>query len=145
MSRGRSKARRCALLALYQWQVAGQNVGDIESQFLTAQDLTGAAQPYFSELLRGVPLHLTELDGRYRAFLDRSIDDLDPVELAILRIGVYELMNHPEIPYRVIINEAVELAKTFGADQSHRYGGGGRGGGARGRRAAGGGGGAPGA
>jgi len=121
MSRGRSKARRCALQALYQWQMAGQNLSDIESQFLTEQDLTGADQPYFSELLRGVPQQLTELDGHYRAFLDRGVEYLDPVELAILRIGVYELMNHPEIPYRVIINEAVELAKTFGADQSHRY------------------------
>src|SRR3569832_1196030 len=98
MSRGRSKARRCALQALYQWQVAGQNVGDIESQFLTEQDLTGADQPYFSELLRGVPLHLTDLDGRYRAFLDRSIDDLVPVELAILRIGGGGGGSRPEGP-----------------------------------------------
>lgn len=121
MSRGRSKARRCALQALYQWQVAGQNLGDIESQFLTEQDVAGADQSYFSELLHGVPRQLDEIDARYRAFLDRGIGDLDPVELAILRIGVYELMNRPEIPYRVIINEAVELAKTFGAEQSHRY------------------------
>lgn len=121
MSRGRSKARRCALQALYQWQIAGQNLNDIESQFLAEQDLTGADQPYFSELLRGVPRQLDELDARYRGFLDRGIEELDPVELAILRIGVYELMNHLEIPYRVIINEAVQLAKTFGAEQSHRY------------------------
>ena len=121
MSRGRSKARRCALQALYQWQMAGQDLGDIESQFLNEQDLGGADLGYFSELLRSIPRQTTELDEQYRPFLDRAVDELDPIELAILRIGAYELMRHPEIPFRVVINEAVELAKTFGADQSHRY------------------------
>lgn len=121
MSRGRSKARRCALQALYQWQMAGQDLGDIESQFVNEQDLGGADLSYFSELLRSIPRQTTELDEQYRPFLDRAVDELDPIELAILRIGAYELMRHPEIPFRVVINEAVELAKTFGADQSHRY------------------------
>lgn len=121
MSRGRSKARRCALQALYQWQMAGQDLGDIESQFLNEQDIGGADLSYFSELLRSIPRQTTELDEQYRPFLDRAVDELDPIELAILRIGAYELMRHPEIPFRVVINEAVELAKTFGADQSHRY------------------------
>lgn len=121
MSRGRSKARRCALQALYQWQLAGQDLADIESQFLAEQDLAGADLSYFSELLRNVPRQTTELDERYRAFIDRGVEELDPVELAILRIGVYELLHHPEVPFRVVINEAVELAKTFGAEQSHRY------------------------
>lgn len=121
MSRGRSKSRRCALQALYQWQMAGQDLADIESQFFAEQDLAGADHAYFSELLRCIPRLTTELDARYGALLDRSVEELDPVELAILRIGVYELMHHPEIPFRVIINEGVELAKTFGADQSHRY------------------------
>src|SRR3569623_3427621 len=110
MSRGRSKARRCALQALYQWQMAGQNLSDNESQILTEQDHTGADQPYFSELLRGVPQQHTELDGQYRTFLDRGVEDLDHVEHAILRIGVNELLYHEEIPNRVFINEAVELA-----------------------------------
>src|SRR3569623_751068 len=121
MSRGRSKARRLALQALYQWQMAGQNLGEIEKQFLTEQDIGGADQAYFSEQLRNVPQQMTELDQHYRRFLDRSVEDLDPIELAILRIGVYELVQHPEVPYRVVLTEAVELAKTFGADQSYRY------------------------
>lgn len=121
MSRARSKARRCAMQALYQWQMAGQDVADIEKQFLAEHDLAGADLAYFSDLLHGVPRHGGDLDEHFRALLDRSVDSLDPVELAVLRIGVYELLQHPEIPYRVIINEAVELAKTFGADQSHRY------------------------
>lgn len=121
MSRGRSKARRLALQALYQWQLAGQDLGDIEAQFLAEQDFAGADAGYFGELLRGVPRRTTELDDAYRAFLDRGVEELDPIELAILRIGAYELLHHPEIPFRVVINEAVELAKTFGAEQSHRY------------------------
>ncbi|MEK7322734.1 MAG: transcription antitermination factor NusB [Pseudomonadota bacterium] len=121
MSRARSKARRCALQALYSWQLAGQDLADIEKQFFAEQDVAGADRAYFSELLRNVPQQTTELDAHYRGYLDRSVEDLDPIELAILRIGVYELTQHPEIPFRVIINEAVELAKVFGADQSHRY------------------------
>src|SRR3569832_1753224 len=87
MSRGRSKARRLALQALYQWQMAGQNLGEIEKQFLTEQDIGGADQAYFSELLRNMPQQTTELDQHYRRFLDRSVEDLDPIELAMGRGG----------------------------------------------------------
>ena len=121
ISRGRSKARRCALQAIYQWQVGGQAMADIESQFMAEQDLTQADVAYFSELVHGVPAHSAELDAHMRPYLDRPVAELDPVELAILRIGISELEHHPEIPFRVVINEAVELAKVFGAEQSHRY------------------------
>lgn len=119
--RARSLARRSAVQAIYQWQVAGQDVSQIESQFLAEQDMKKVDVAYFHELLHEVPAHLAELDTQFASFLDRPIPELDPVERAILRIGVYELKCRPDIPYRVIINEAVELAKTFGAEQSHKY------------------------
>lgn len=121
IGRARSKARRCALQAIYQWQVGGQAIGEVESQFLAEQDLAQADIAYFSELVQCVPAHKAELDAHMAPFLDRPVAELDPVEMAILRIGICELAYHPEIPFRVVINEAVELAKVFGAEQSHRY------------------------
>jgi transcription antitermination protein NusB len=121
ISQARSKARRCALQAIYQWQVAGQSIDEVEAQFLAEQDLSQTDVTYFSELVRCIPAHVAELDAHLTPFLDRPVAELDPVELAILRIGACELAYHPEVPFRVIINEAVELAKVFGAEQSHRY------------------------
>ena len=120
-SQARSKARRCAVQAIYQWQVGGQLIEEVEAQFLADQDLSRTDVSYFSDLVHCIPLHTPELDAIVAPFLDRPIAELDPVELAILRIGVCELAYHPEIPFRVIINEAVELAKVFGAEKSHRY------------------------
>lgn len=88
---------------------------------MSEQDLTQADVAYFSELVRCIPAHVAELDACLAPFLDRAVAELDPVELAVLRIGVCELTYHPEVPFRVVINEAVELAKVFGAEQSHRY------------------------
>ena len=121
ITQGRSKARRCALQAIYQWQLGGDSISEIEAQFLAEQDLSQADVGYFRDLVRCIPEHVSELDARLEPFLDRAVTELDPVELAVLRIGACELAYHPEIPVRVIINEAVELAKVFGAEQSHRY------------------------
>ncbi len=121
MSRARSKARRYALQALYQWQIARQDLAEIESQFLAEHDMAKTDVAYFKTLLREVPSRLDEIDAHIRPYLDRAMSSLDPVELALLRIGVCELSYHLEVPYRVVINEAVELAKTFGAEQSHKY------------------------
>jgi len=121
MSQRRSQARQHALQALYQWQMAGQDIGDIIDQFLEEQEIGRFDVPYFQDLLRGVPMHLGELDGRLKPSLDRAIESVDPVERAVLRLATYELAYHPEVPYRVVINEAVELAKTFGAEQGHRF------------------------
>jgi N utilization substance protein B len=117
----RSLARSRALQALYQWQMTGQNVGDIETQFFTEQEMEGVDREYFSALLHEVPAHLHQFDAELRPFLDRAIESVDPVERALLRLGVCELSLHPEVPYRVVINEAVELAKTFGAEAGHKY------------------------
>ncbi|RDH89802.1 MAG: transcription antitermination factor NusB [endosymbiont of Seepiophila jonesi] len=121
MSRKRSQARQHAVQAIYQWQMAGQDVGAIVEQFLAEQDVKSFEVPYFQDLLHGVPRHLTELDELLKPALDRAIESVDPVERAVLRLGVYELNYHPEVPYRVVINESVELAKVFGAEQGHRF------------------------
>ena len=121
MSRQRSRARSLAIQALYQWQLAGQDVGSIVNHFMVEQDARKFDTEYFTELVRGVPTRLDELDAALTPCIDRALESVDPVERAILRLGAYELIQHPEIPYRVIINEAVELAKTFGAEKGHRY------------------------
>ena len=121
MSHKRSQARHRALQAVYQWQVTGQDVPEIRDQFLGSEEGRGFEVAYFDKLLSGVPAHLTEIDGQLASCLDRSIESVDPVERAILRLGAFELIHQPEVPYRVVINEAVELAKVFGAEQGHRY------------------------
>jgi N utilization substance protein B len=121
LSRQRSRARSLAIQAIYQWQMAGQDVGAIISHFLLEQDAKKFDSDYFSELVRAVPARVDELDNALEPCVDRALDAVDPVERAILRLGAYELIEHPEIPYRVVINEAVELAKTFGAEKGHRY------------------------
>jgi N utilization substance protein B len=121
VSRQRSRSRSLAIQALYQWQLAGQDVGAIVDHFMLEQDASKFDVEYFSELVRGVPTRLDELDTALAPCIDRALESVDPVERAILRLGAYELIEHPEIPYRVVINEAVELAKTFGAEKGHRY------------------------
>ncbi len=121
MSRKRSQARHYAVQAIYQWQMTGQDIRDIRSQFLTENDPARFEGDYFDKLLSGVPAHLTELDAELTPCLDRPIESVDPVERAILRLGAFELLHRLDVPYRVVINEAVELAKVFGAEQGHRY------------------------
>jgi transcription antitermination protein NusB len=121
MSQKRSQARRHAVQAVYQWQMVGHNVGEIVNQFLEEHDVNSFEVPYFTELLQGVATHLSELDELLKPALDRAIESVDPVERAVLRLGVLELRYRPEVPYRVVINEAVELAKVFGAEQGHKY------------------------
>lgn len=121
MSGKRTQARHHAVQAIYQWQMAGHDVSEVDSQFLDKEDLGSFEVEYFKDLLHGVPANLSELDTELKHCVDRSIESIDPVERAILRLGAYEMMHHPEVPYRVIINEAVELAKVFGAEQGHRY------------------------
>jgi N utilization substance protein B len=121
VSRQRSRSRSLAIQALYQWQMAGQDTGVIVDHFLLEQDAKKFDSDYFTELVKGVPARLSELDGALASCVDRPLESVDPVERAILRVGTYELIEHPEIPYRVVINEAVELAKTFGAEKGHRY------------------------
>lgn len=117
----RHKARRSAVQALYQWQLTQQTPSEIERHFALDRHLQDADLEYFHELLHQVTLHRRRLDDQLAPHLDRDIEEVDPVERAILRLGVYELLFHPEIPYRVVLDEAVELAKTFGAEHGHKY------------------------
>jgi N utilization substance protein B len=121
MSRQRSQARSHAVQALYQWQMTGGNVAAIVEQFLVANPDSDFDADYFRALLSGVTGNLERLDQALSPHLDRAINSVDPVERAVLRLGVYELADKPEIPYKVVINEAVELAKTYGAEQGHKY------------------------
>lgn len=107
--------------ALYQWQVTGHDIGEIVNQYLASNDVRKFDVDYFQDLFRGVPTHLDEIDAELDPLLDRGVEQVDLVERAVLRLGAYELKHHPEIPYRVVINEAVELAKEYGAEQGHRY------------------------
>ena len=117
----RAWARRCAAQALYEWQVTDQAPDRIAAQFLADEDLRKADPDYFWELVHQVPTRVAEIDAALGPFLDRPLARVDPVERAILRIGGYELLWHPDLAYRIVINEAVELAKLFGAEQGHRY------------------------
>lgn len=117
----RSAARQRTLQALYQWQFTGQATQVIETQFLEEQEMSKVDIPYFQKLLHNIPKHVNQLDAAFTPFLDRHIAQLDPIELAILRIGCYELTYCQDVPFKVVINEAVELAKRFGAEQSHKY------------------------
>lgn len=121
MSRLRTHARRCAVQALYLWQMTGQKLEAIERQFHEEWDLGKSDLDFFRELLYGVPEQSDDIDEALAEFVDRSIDAIGPVELAILRIGVYELFHRPDVPYKVVLNESINLAKMFGASESHKY------------------------
>jgi len=121
MSSTRTNARKAVVQALYQWQMTGQSLIDIELQFEEQERFKGVQKSYFKELFHGVPSCLDVLDATLTEFVDRPVDTIDPVERAILRMGVYELLHRPDMPYKVVINESINLAKCFGADGSHRY------------------------
>ncbi len=117
----RTNARQRALQALYQWQITKQNIQLIESQFFDEEDMTKVDMAYFKRLLHEIPKELKNIDSSFVGFLDRDISQLDLIELVILRIGSYELKYCPDVPFKVVINESVELAKRFGAEKSHKY------------------------
>ena len=122
MSKGsRNKARQAALQALYQWQLTGQAPDHILREFIEERPLHGVEVEYFRELLQQIPSHAEQLDELLKPHLDREIAEIDPIERAILRLGAYELAYQPAIPYKVVLNEAVDLAKIFGGEQGHRF------------------------
>lgn len=121
MSSAKTNARKCAVQALYQWQMTGENLSLIEINFLEEAHLKGTQKKYFSEIIYGVVEQHKLLDEALTEFTDRPVEKIDPVERAVLRIGVYELINRLDTPYKVIINEGVNLAKCFGAEGSHKY------------------------
>jgi transcription antitermination protein NusB len=117
----RSLARKLALQALYRWQLNQSPWQDLVQEFAAAEDMTRADRDYFTEVVRGVCDSHAELDARLAAWMDRPPRQLDPIEHAVLLIGAHELEARPEVPYRVVINEAVSLAKRFGATDGHKF------------------------
>lgn len=107
--------------ALYQWLLANTDTLDLVSQFLREPGMARADRDYFDHLLRGAVRHATAIEATFTPLLDRPLAQVDPVERSILLLEGFELMHCPELPYRVAINEGVELAKTYGAEDSHRY------------------------
>jgi transcription antitermination protein NusB len=120
-TRGRSIARKLAMQALYQWQLTQQSAADISKQFLESDDSAGVDREHFEELVSGCIKQSEQLTAALAPFIDRPLDQLDPVETAILMIGMFELRERVDIPYRVVINEAVDLCKRFGATDAHKY------------------------
>ena len=117
----RSRARRRALQALYAWQMSGSAMKSVIEQFRHEQDMEVADLEYFEDLLRGVETHVGELDDALKPYIDREVEQIDPIERAVLRLAAYELKYRQDVPYRVIINEAIEVTKRFGADHGHSY------------------------
>ncbi|GLQ47687.1 N utilization substance protein B [Dyella lipolytica] len=117
----RSRARRRALQALYAWQMSGSSMNAVIDQFRHEQDMEVADLEYFEDLLRGVEKHVGALDDALKPYIDRDVAQIDPIERAALRLAAYELKYRPDVPYRVIINEAIEVTKRFGADHGHSY------------------------
>lgn len=119
--KARRAARRLTMQALYQWLMTGDDPRDVLSQFQADRPLRGADPVYFRDLLIGVPDQVPQLDLALIPFLGRSMELIDPVERAILYLATYELLFKPDVPYKVVINEAVDLEKTFGAEQGYRF------------------------
>lgn len=117
----RREARKLATQALYQWHMAGHSLNEVEAQFRVDNDFSTVDGAYFSELLRGVPTNKSEIDTALAPCLDITIGELDPVELAILRLSTYELLKRIDVPYRVVINEGIELAKVYGSTDGHKF------------------------
>ena len=118
----RRKARHYAMQALYQWKMAHSSLNKIEAEFRTDNDFSKVDSEYFAELVHQVPAELDELDAAIKpALTDRALEEVNPVELALLRMSVYELKARIDVPYKVVINESVALAKKFGAEDSHKF------------------------
>ena len=117
----RRRSRELALQGLYQWQLAGKDAVIIAAELAERDEFAKSDVGYFRTLLNGAIDHASELDRQMAPFLDRDVKALSPIERGILLIGGYELMRELEVPYRVVINEAVELAKAYGGTDGHKY------------------------
>lgn len=117
----RRKARHYGMQALYQWYMAESPLNQIEAEFRADYDFDHVDSDYFNALLHEVPARVDELEEAFTPLLDRKLEELDPIERTLLRMGTWELAHRIDVPYKVAINEAVSLAKKFGATDSHKY------------------------
>lgn len=117
----RRNARQSALQAMYQWQISAAPISEIELDFLVHHIKQKTDLDYFKELLHNIPKERDALDAHMKPFLSRPLEELDPIELAILRVAIYELAKRLDVPYRVVINEALELTKKFGSVEGYKF------------------------
>jgi N utilization substance protein B len=117
----RRRARQFAVQAVYQWQITKLNAAQIIDQFIVDQDLSKTDVSYFKELLTGVINRVESLDEKLSPYLSRKIEDVDMVDLAVLRIAMFELTYRTDVPHKVVLNEAIELAKDFATDESYKF------------------------
>ncbi len=117
----RRKAREIAVQAVYSWQLTNNDISEVEANFLADNAKRRLDTDYFSVLLRGVAMKVSQIDDAIRPHVDRPLEEVDHVEKAILRVAIFELSDCLEVPYKVVINEAIELAKSFAADDSHKF------------------------
>ncbi|WP_367680396.1 transcription antitermination factor NusB [Candidatus Fukatsuia anoeciicola] len=117
----RRRARERIVQAIYSWQLSKNDITDIELQFLLEQDSKDIDITYFRELLSGIAMDITTLDKQIIPYISRRIENIDQIEKAILRLAIFELSKRSDIPYKVVINEAIELAKIFGTKDSHKF------------------------
>lgn len=117
----RHRARELALQGIYSWQMSKNDIAQVELALATSNDMQKVDMVYFQAILRGIVENVAALDAKIKPYLGRLPEELDPIEKAILRIATYELTERMDVPYRVIINESIELAKSFGAEESHKF------------------------
>lgn len=117
----RRRARALAMQGLYQRHFSKTPISDIEAEFMVDNDMSKVDIMYFRDLLRGIHREQAELDKLIEPFLDRPLKEVDPVELAIVRLGTYELKHRIDVPYKVVINEGIEMAKRFGGTEGHKF------------------------
>lgn len=124
-AKARGKSRRLAMQAIYQWQMTGDSITDIKKQFFEENNMSAVNSKidsgFFSESVSGVASSISEIDPYLEKNMTRSVESVDPVERAILRLAVYEFINRFDVPYKVVINEAVNITKEFCAEKSHTF------------------------
>lgn len=121
VAKARGKSRRLAMQAIYQWQMTGDSITVIKQQFFDDNNVSKIDAEYFSQLVSGVASSISELDVLLEKYMSRTIESVDPVERSILRLGTYEFINRLDVPYRVVLNEAVNITKEFCSEKSHGF------------------------
>lgn len=121
VAKARGKSRRLAMQAIYQWQMTGDSITDIKQQFFDDNNLSKIDSAFFSELVSGVASSISELDPFLEKNMSRSVESVDPVERSILRLATYEFVHRFDVPYRVVLNEAVNIAKEYCEQNSHAF------------------------
>ena len=121
VAKARGKSRRFAMQAIYQWQMTGDNITDIKQQFFDENNFSIIDSDYFSELVSGVASSISELDPILEKYMSRLVESVDPVERSILRLATYEFLHRLDVPYRVILNEAISITKEYCSENSHTF------------------------